>query len=558
MVTDFTKSLNVARRRSAVNRLLDVLGAVLTVVGAALAVALACERAMALSLVTGQAAAIAAGVVAVVLAAAWLLRRPTPAHTAIEIDERLALRERFSTALALASSTDPFAVAAREDAYARAKNLPVAKHFPIELGRRWFVTGSCWAVAGLVALLMPHMDLLGRQADAARLAKEDEKTRQAAADIKRTATKVETIVKQLDTPELAEELQRLADIRPDMASADMRREAIRKMGEVSDKLQEMAGGERGDTARMLQEMMKQLRMPSQGLSKQLAQNLSRGKYKEAMAALKDLQDKMARNEMTPQEREALAKDFESLARQLEAMAKRKKELEDELAKAGVDKNLAGQPVENLRKALQNAGLDSKTIEKLLQKQQACQNAGNRAAAMAQAMSACAGQGMPGGSLSPEAMASLGDQLSDLEAMRQQLAMTQAAMDELYAAMTGLGEGLGGGIGQFAPGLANQRGMGAGGPGQGNAPMETGPPEATGSQGTRVQNPNKTGPIIATWYTQEEQVAGESKRDLQQTIEAAKDRAAEAVSENTIPSRYHESVKRYFETVGKPDAPKGNP
>ena len=60
---------------------------------------------------------------------------------------------------------------------------------------------------------------------------------------------------------------------------------------------------------------------------------------------------------------------------------------------------------------------------------------------------------------------------------------------------------------------------------------------------------RSGPIVATWYSKEEQVKGEAVRTGGTVVQAAKDAAAEAVSENRIPSRYHEAVKSYFDTLG---------
>ena len=68
----------------------------------------------------------------------------------------------------------------------------------------------------------------------------------------------------------------------------------------------------------------------------------------------------------------------------------------------------------------------------------------------------------------------------------------------------------------------------------------------------MANKGQAGPVIATWMSQEEQVKGEVTRDFESNLQAAKDRASEAISENAIPARYHGPVTKYFETVGQPD------
>ncbi len=81
-------------------------------------------------------------------------------------------------------------------------------------------------------------------------------------------------------------------------------------------------------------------------------------------------------------------------------------------------------------------------------------------------------------------------------------------------------------------------------------METAAGGATGTQSTKVKNTEKTGPIIAVWESKEEQVRGESKEQLKDVVQAAKDGAAEAISENQIPPRYQPAVQRYFDQLEK--------
>ena len=70
-------------------------------------------------------------------------------------------------------------------------------------------------------------------------------------------------------------------------------------------------------------------------------------------------------------------------------------------------------------------------------------------------------------------------------------------------------------------------------------------EDTSTYQTRVENKSKKGPIIASWEFKGTQIRGESRRKLSKTIEAAKDRASDAVSENRIPRKYESAVKTYF-------------
>jgi hypothetical protein len=556
MQTHFEKCLTLARRRWVAELLLGGLGDVLLVAGLVVAAAIACERVFDVSLVTRTYAAAAAGCGAAVLLLMWLLKRPTRAEVALLIDDRIALRERFSTTLAMAASTDPFAVAAREECYARAEKVDVSGHFPIRPGRRWAWAAGAWVVAGLVFLSMPTLDLFGRQAEVQRLASEQKKADAAAAEIKKVVSKVQVMIKPLDAPDVAKDLATLAaELKGDMGSADVRREAIRTLGSISDKLSELGGGKNGETTKMIQSAVKQLKSPPGGLTRKLSQSMARGKFGDAAEAIKDLKDKVAGSEMSDADKAEVAKELENLGNQLQALANSQKNMADALAAAGADPSLAAKSGDDLKNALEQAGLDAKTIQKLMQNQQANQAAQKALGDLAKSLGKCSGGGAGGGGQpSPEAMQALGDQLSQLEAMRQEMALAKATIDELHAEMAKLGQGLGG-TGEFGEGAPNQQGGGTGGPGKGFGPRDTSDGEVTNMQGSRVANQNKSGPVIATWMSQEDQEVGKATRDFESNLQAAKDRASEAISENVIPSRYHGPVTKYFETVGQPDEPR---
>jgi hypothetical protein len=60
-------------------------------------------------------------------------------------------------------------------------------------------------------------------------------------------------------------------------------------------------------------------------------------------------------------------------------------------------------------------------------------------------------------------------------------------------------------------------------------------------------PNKTGegPAVASWYVKGSQIKNEARREFSEVVEAGRNSAAEAISENQIPRKYEEAVKKYF-------------
>lgn len=105
---------------------------------------------------------VAAGVAAWIIA---LRRRPSEREAAVAIDDRLELKEKFSTALYARPLKDPFAVAAVRDAEQTADQVSLYNRFPIE----WPLRPAAWIGALVLAVLltawlMPNFDLLGVQA----------------------------------------------------------------------------------------------------------------------------------------------------------------------------------------------------------------------------------------------------------------------------------------------------------------------------------------------------------------------------------------------------------
>lgn len=90
-------------------------------------------------------------IVAIVLG---LVRRPRPIEAAAVIDQRLGLKERFSTAVFVRQSmdqADPFAAAALADAAKLAETVDLKSHFPVKLPRSIWIAVSLAAVAFGVA-----------------------------------------------------------------------------------------------------------------------------------------------------------------------------------------------------------------------------------------------------------------------------------------------------------------------------------------------------------------------------------------------------------------------
>ncbi|NQU75269.1 MAG: hypothetical protein HQ546_03005, partial [Planctomycetes bacterium] len=162
MAESFDRILAAARRRVSLNVLLAQCALVLAAAAVPAAVVVVVQRAIAVQLIfiwTIWAFVVLVGVCAGVL---WYRRRPGRMRTALLVDERLALRERFSTALAVAGMDAPFALAAIEDARRVARSANLEGYFPVGLSSRWLHAVGGWFIVLMLALLLPELDVFGR------------------------------------------------------------------------------------------------------------------------------------------------------------------------------------------------------------------------------------------------------------------------------------------------------------------------------------------------------------------------------------------------------------
>lgn len=548
MLETLEKKLRSVRLRCSMNLFLKHAGRVLAAAGIIVMLTVLTDRLLALGIIKSiNTRAIlgfsAASIVLILLL--WLLRQPSRMRVSLLLDERLNLRERFSTTLALADSDDPFADAARSEAKRKAEQVDLRGHFPIRPSRCWTYAVGAWLITAALISFMPQKDLLGflrKDRQQRQLARQLEQTK---ADIKEAADPVKLAIKQLGEPEeLADALKELDQVPKDAKPQDIKRQAISQLGDISDKLRQMQNGMKLDSVNQLQKMLKQLRGSSDVFSQKLRLALAKGQFSQASNYLSELQKELANGNLTPEQQKALARQLQDLAKRLQELAQKNEEFEKELEKLGLNKELAKMDEQQLRQTLLKQGLSADNIEDILRKASAFRSAANMCAGLGSAMAAC---GTGAGQLSGDELAAAVEQLDQFDALKQQLMLTQASLDEITRAIACLGQGMGDGLGYrgpFGEGPSDRSGPGTGGPGIGYGPRGTQAGD-TSTQRTRLKNKPGQGPVIASWYFQESQIKGEATRDFTQVVQAARDSAAAAISDNEIPRKYEEAIKKYF-------------
>ena len=547
MLEALDKKLRSVRLRCSVNLLLKHAGRVLAAAGIIVMLAVLADRLLALGiikLVNSRVILTFSAITIILILLLWLLKQPSRMQVSLLLDERLKLHERFSTTLALVESDDPFADAARDEAKQRAEQVDIQGHFPIRLSRCWTYAIGTWLIAATIISFMPQKDLLGFLRKQRQQQEHARQLEQTKVEIKDAADPVKLAIKQLGEPELADALNKLDQTPKDAKPQDIKRQAISQLGNLSDKLRQMQNGTKLDSVNQLQKMFKQLKGSSDVFSQKLRLALAKGQFSQASNILSELQKELAKGNLTPEQQKAMSGQLQDLAKRLQDLAQKNEEFEKELEKLGLNKELAKLNEQQLRQTLLKQGMSAENIEDILRKASAFRSAANMCAGLGNAMAAC---GAGAGQLSGDGLAAAVEQLDQFDALQQQLMLTQASLDEITRAIACLGQGMCDGLGAQAPfgeGQSNRSGPGTGGPGMGYGPRGTEGGD-TSTQRTRLKNNPGQGPVIASWYFQESQIKGEAKRDFTQVVQAARDNAAAAISENEIPRKYEEAIKKYF-------------
>ncbi|MFG0330014.1 MAG: hypothetical protein ACF8PN_08965 [Phycisphaerales bacterium] len=503
---------------------------------------------------------------ALTLAAAaiwWMQRRPSPLHVAIEVDDRLGLREKLSTAMLCRGREDPFAQAAIDDAINVARKPQtreeVDRKFAVRPPERWWVSPSIVIVAALVGIFAPNGDLFA--GDETALTPEQEK------EIVELETEVEEAIREVaeelnrDPKEIADMLAEASRENPEDAEIrdpeEVRRDAFRKMSALQDELKK-AEAEKSEMLRELSSKLSMLR-PEEGPGSELSKSLANGDFQGAQKALEKLKADLENGNLTEDQKEQAAAQLEQLAEQLDKLAQQNQALENMLKQAGIDPAAANDP-QALQQAIENAqNLSPAEKQQMQQAAQAMAQANQMMQGMSQSAQSMAAQMGMNGQLGAQGAQSMSSQLSQLEMMQAQMQSMNAKLAGLAGQCNKIGQGMGAcqgqgqGIGQnqAMASWMQQMQQGGRGPGMGNRGQGAGG-RATrfGTQMTlspdQVPVENQGGPIIGESFIEGEQIIrGESAETFKELVSGGRSRADEELNENLIPAQYKEAIQHYF-------------
>lgn len=358
-----------------------------------------CGRWLSVGAVCGLGAALAAKVLHIPLAWPWLIGTPlliaatgavvasvsrsrSLLSAASVVEERLGLKSRLSTGLALGSvapNGDPFQALAAEEAEVASMQAGVSSAVPIRFGRAWMIWPALAALAVGTALWVPHVDLFGARSRAMENARKAEQRTLLAQEI---ADAVNT-TQSRDPHEAAaarpEQVKALEEIEKELATgtidprtaAQRASEAMTSLADAKDSAAEQASRE--------QQAMRQAMgaLPEQ----QPGATLSRAMRDGDLAGAAQAAESLAENAMKDAEqRAAAATELEQLANDLRTLSER----EDRAASPSETRDSAQPPIdqpqnnaqrdrsdrrpETIQEQLRQQGVDDKTQGALAQSQ----------------------------------------------------------------------------------------------------------------------------------------------------------------------------------------------
>jgi hypothetical protein len=474
----------------------------------------------------------------------WMQRRASEQHVAVVVDERLELREKLSTALLVQGRSDAFAQAAIEDAVNVARDGRthelVSRRFGVQPPRLWFISPLIVLAAVMISFLKP-LDLFRQDLPQAEITNAKLEAQQAIDVMVKTIKESPALEKEL-ADALAEASKEGTDPNaPFKKPEDAKRDALKKATDINKKLDELINGEKGKTAEAIEKALNQLQPPQEdGDAKELAEALAKGDFQRAQEAIKNLQEKAEKGQLNEEDKKKAAEALEQIAKQLNDMAKQQEQLKEALQQAGMDPNLANNP-QALQQALQNAqNLNQQQKQELQQMAQAQQAAAQMCQGLAGAcQNMAAGLNGQQGQMGQGAQQA-GAQLGDMEALQQLLQEAMAAQGQCQGMCQGLGQGMA--MSQGNGGMGN-RGRGRGG----KAPIA---PTPTGTKQQKADVNTVEGDIIAKQLFDGEQIRGESKAQLIKVIENERKGFDEGLTEDQVHRKYQEAQKHYFGELEK--------
>jgi chemotaxis protein histidine kinase CheA len=486
----------------------------------------------------GAAALLAAGI------ATWATRT-SPLDAAIEIDRRFGLRERVASSLSLAPDemATPAGQALVNDAAKRIERIEVGEKFRPQVERRAWLP----LVPGLVALVLAlFVSNRSAESSALELARAEEKARvqEASEVVRKTMAEQRKLAEQKNLKEAEEAFKQLEESAKELESKNEgdRKQAAIKLNNLKKQLEERRN-EIG-TSSEFKKQMEAMKDLGQGPADKVAEAVKQGDWKKAMEEIDKLRDKIAKDDLSPEDKQQLSDQLEKMKNKLAEAAQQQRDTMEELKKQIEEQKKQG----NLAKA----GELQQKLDQMQQQQQQMDQLDKLAQQMAQCQD-CLNKGDKEGAA--QAMQQMADQLKQMEKEMGEMEMLDEALQQLEMAKNAMGCEECNGKGCQACQGGQMAGNGGKGEGQGNGMGQgqgTGfrPDEKNDTKFRDSQVRQKPGAGASTFggFVDGPNLNGETAAAVQEEMQAIKPQPADPLTIERLPRSHAENAEQYFEQL----------
>lgn len=590
------QQVDAVRRRLLEQRFLHFLAGSVLIAAATLTVVILIARLFAIAL-PPQTWLVGGTALAAVLAAIVLTITggPSRAAAAVQIDQTLQLKERFSTALEARHSEEPFARAAVLEAQQVAEGVSIRHRFPLRFPPMGHYALLAVAALVLVDQFVPQMDLLGREKRRQQLLVQQESQKQAQEALSSAVERVEAVAQiGKHDPALAaarSELEALLS-RPIHDPVEATRTAQKAVQQADAARQRLDQIQRFASTREQASAFESLASDSDGQMLSKARKaLSQAQFEKAAGEMKEALNQFQQADAASQEK--MAGEMADLAQRLQQMANDpavQEALRKQLQQAGADPNQAQQMIDQMQKAaagdkdaadrVQNMAENlarklnggvlpapeqlaplMQQVRQMQAKMNAQQMADQLARAtqqMALAMKQqCQNAGQSGqqnqsqqgsGSQMASAQQQLADAISQLEAMQQEAQMAGASDGTDQEGNSGEWannpeqgqqprKGEGNGFARWNPG----------GQAAGDRNYKAIAPFTVTKEISKGERDEK-GKVQAGWFVKADSLKGESREQFKEVVTSAQHDATDDVEQERIPMQAQKVVRDYFNSM----------
>jgi hypothetical protein len=302
-----------------------------------------------------------------------MMTRPDPLAAAVAIDDKLKLKEKYSTALHLRDSRDPFAQAAVRDAEATAGKTLVEtrRHFPLTFPRPAYGTLAVSAMALGLAYFVSPLDLFGKESKQEQQMAETKKQEEAKKALATAYVKVEAAAKaspdNVAIQNAKKDLEALLQAPPkDPLSAQ--RSAMKALQDTRDAVTQKIQDSQAFANAKNDERMFRSMTPAANETGPVAEAqkaMAQGDFSKAMKELSKATENF--DKMEKKDQEKASRQMAAMAQQLQKMAQNpqaQQQMQQQLQRMGADPQQAKQ----MQQMMQQAAAGDKQAQQQLQQQ----------------------------------------------------------------------------------------------------------------------------------------------------------------------------------------------